>query len=58
LTGISEVITKYSSFAAGEYSCNELILFQSRLSPQGATYTKLAEFALVENRGEVFGTKD
>ena len=46
LTGISEVITKYSSFAAGEYSCNELILFQSRLSTQGATYTKLAEFAL------------
>jgi len=46
LTGISEALTKYSAFAAGEFNCTELILFQSKLSPQGATYTKLAEFAL------------
>jgi len=46
LTGISEVLTKYSAFAAGEFNCTELILFQSRLTPQGAIYTKLAEFAL------------
>jgi 2'-5' RNA ligase len=46
LTGISEALTKYSAFAAGEFNCKELILFQSRLSPQGAIYTKLVEFAL------------
>jgi 2'-5' RNA ligase len=46
ISGISEVLTKYSAFAAGEFTCKELILFQSKLSPQGATYTKLAEFAL------------
>ncbi len=46
LTGISEALTKYNAFAAGEFSCKELILFQSRLTPQGAIYTKLAEFAL------------
>lgn len=48
LTGISEVLIKNSSFAAGEFNCTELILFQSRLTPQGAIYTKLAEFALHE----------
>jgi len=46
LTGINEVLIKYSSFTAGEFNCTELILFQSRLTPQGAIYTKLAEFAL------------
>ena len=46
LTGINEALTKYSTFAAGEFNCTELILFQSRLTPQGAIYTKLAEFAL------------
>ena len=46
LTGISEALIKYNAFAAGEFNCTELILFQSNLSPQGAVYTKLAEFAL------------
>jgi RNA 2',3'-cyclic 3'-phosphodiesterase len=46
LTGISEALTKYNAFAAGEFNCTELILFQSRLTPQGPVYTKLAEFAL------------
>ena len=46
LTGISEALTKYNAFAAGEFICTKLILFQSRLSPQGAIYSKLAEFAL------------
>ena len=46
LTGINEALKKYSAFAAGEFNCTELILFQSKLSPQGAVYTKLAEFAL------------
>jgi RNA 2',3'-cyclic 3'-phosphodiesterase len=46
ISGISEALTKNSAFTAGEFNCTELILFQSRLSPQGAIYTKLAEFAL------------
>jgi 2'-5' RNA ligase len=46
LSGISEALTKHNAFAAGEFSCKELILFQSKLSSQGAVYTKLAEFAL------------
>ena len=46
LTGMSEALKKYSEFAAGEFIGDKLILFQSKLSPQGAVYTKLAEFAL------------
>ena len=46
LTGINEALIKYSAFAAEEFNCTELILFQSRLTPQGAIYTKLAEFFL------------
>ena len=46
LMGMNEALQKYSAFTAGEFICMELILFQSKLSPQGAVYTKLAEFAL------------
>ena len=46
LSGISEALTKNNAFTAGEFGCKELILFQSKLSPQGAVYTKLAEFVL------------
>jgi len=46
LTGISEALTKHNAFAAGKFECKELILFQSKLLPQGAVYTKLAEFTL------------
>jgi 2'-5' RNA ligase len=46
LTGISEALTKQKAFIAGEFSCKELVLFQSKLLPQGAVYTKLAEFTL------------
>jgi 2'-5' RNA ligase len=46
LMGMNEALVKYGAFTAGEFSCKELILFQSKLSPQGAVYTKLAEFAL------------
>jgi len=46
LSGISEALNKHNVFAAGEFDCKELILFQSKLSPQGAVYTKLAEFVL------------
>jgi 2'-5' RNA ligase len=45
LTGMNEALKKYDSFTAGEFICKELILFQSKLSAQGAVYTKLAEFA-------------
>jgi 2'-5' RNA ligase len=46
LTGISEALTKQKAFVAGEFECRQLILFQSRLLPHGAVYTKLAEFTL------------
>jgi 2'-5' RNA ligase len=46
LAGMSEALKKYGTFAAGEFTCKELFLFQSKLSGQGAVYTKLAEFAL------------
>ena len=48
LTRINEALTKYIAFTAGEFVCKKLILFQSCLTPQGAIYTKLAEFALGE----------
>ncbi|HUN53765.1 MAG TPA: RNA 2',3'-cyclic phosphodiesterase [Smithella sp.] len=45
LAGIPEALTKYSSFTAGEFVCRELMLFQSKLSGQGAVYTKLESFS-------------
>jgi len=44
-SGINEAVNKHNAFFAGEFSCRELILFQSKLTPQGAVYTKLAQFA-------------
>jgi 2'-5' RNA ligase len=46
ITGMSEALKKYDSFKAGEFVADKLFLFQSKLSPQSAVYTKLAEFAL------------
>jgi len=46
ITGMNEALKKYSTFSAGEFIGDKLFLFQSNLSPQGAVYTKLAEFAL------------
>jgi len=46
LAGMSEALKKYDSFKAGEFVADKLFLFQSNLSPQGAVYTKLAEFVL------------
>jgi 2'-5' RNA ligase len=46
IAGMSEALKKYDSFTAGEFIADQLFLFQSNLSPQGAVYTKLAEFAL------------
>ena len=45
VSGIREALTKHNAFAAGEFSVGELILFQSKLTPQGAVYTKLATFS-------------
>ena len=46
LTGISEALKKHNEFTTGEFIADKLFLFQSNLTPQGAVYTKLAEFAL------------
>jgi 2'-5' RNA ligase len=46
LTGINDALNKNSAFTAGEFIADKLFLFQSNLTPQGAVYTKLAEFAL------------
>ena len=44
--GVGEALKKHTDFSAGEFQAAELILFQSKLSPQGATYTKLATWSL------------
>ena len=46
LSGLDEILKKHAAFDAGTFPCRELILFQSKLAPQGAIYTKLAEFTL------------
>ena len=46
ITGMSEALKKFDTFTAGEFIADKLFLFQSNLTPQGAVYTKLAEFAL------------
>jgi len=44
VSGLGEALAKHGTFAAGEFVCRELVLFQSRLTPQGAIYTRLAVF--------------
>jgi RNA 2',3'-cyclic 3'-phosphodiesterase len=44
--GIAAALKKYGEFAAGEFHIRELILFRSKLTPQGAIYTKLETFPL------------
>jgi len=46
MTGLGEAMAKHGAFAAGEFICRELILFQSQLTPRGAIYTRLAVFPL------------
>ena len=48
ITGMSEALKKFDTFTAGEFIADKLFLFQSNLTPQGAVYTKLAEFNLGE----------
>lgn len=40
VTGIAQALQKHGAFEAGEFRATELILFQSKLQPQGAIYTK------------------
>ncbi len=44
VSGVNEALTKHTTFSAGEFAVRELILFQSKLTPQGAIYTRLATF--------------
>ena len=44
--GIDKALQKYRDFSTSFFSVRELILFQSNLTPQGATYTRLATFPL------------
>ncbi len=44
--GIDKALDKYKDFTAGEFRDTELILFQSKLTPQGAIYTRLATIPL------------
>jgi 2'-5' RNA ligase len=50
ITGMNEALKKFDTFTAGNFIGGELILFQSMLSSQGAVYTKLAEFALGDDK--------
>lgn len=43
--GAGEAMLRYKDYLAGEFICNEMFLFQSRLTPQGAIYTKLEKFS-------------
>ncbi len=44
IMGISEALHKYNDFIVGKFNCSEIILFQSKLTKQGAIYTKLEKF--------------
>jgi RNA 2',3'-cyclic 3'-phosphodiesterase len=46
ITGMNEALKIFDTFTAGNFIGDKLFLFQSKLSAQGAVYTKLAEFAL------------
>ena len=46
VSGVSEAMTRHATFSAGDFTVGELVLFQSRLTPQGAIYTRLATFPL------------
>ena len=44
--GLNEALEGQADFFTGQFNVHELILFQSRLRPEGAVYTKLAAFPL------------
>lgn len=47
VAGIAAALKKHGDFAAGELRVHELILFRSKLTQQGAIYTKLGKFHLI-----------
>jgi len=47
VTGVGEAINKYIHYSAGEFICKEVALFQSKLTPQGAIYSKLKTFNFI-----------
>jgi 2'-5' RNA ligase len=47
VTGVGEAINKYIDYSAGEFICKEAVLFQSKLTPQGAIYSKLKTFNFI-----------
>ena len=46
ISGLNDALTKHAAFSAGEFQVREMILFQSKRTPQGAIYTRLATFPL------------
>jgi RNA 2',3'-cyclic 3'-phosphodiesterase len=44
--GLEAAAKKSADFSAGEFSATELVLFQSKLTPQGAIYTRLTTVPL------------
>jgi 2'-5' RNA ligase len=46
--GLEAAAKKLGDFSAGEFRATELILFRSKLTPQGAIYTRLATIPLGE----------
>ena len=46
VAGVNEALTRHAAFSAGKFPVRELILFRSKLSGQGAIYTRLATFPL------------
>ena len=43
--GAVDALRRCEDYRAGEFICKEMFLFQSRLTPQGAIYTKLEKFS-------------
>jgi RNA 2',3'-cyclic 3'-phosphodiesterase len=56
IAGIDAAMKKHSNFKVGEFRVGELILLRSKLTPQGAIYTKLETFPLggINNNRLVF----
>ena len=42
--GFSKVLEEGKNYKAGSFKCDRLILFRSELKPDGAVYTRLAEY--------------
>jgi RNA 2',3'-cyclic 3'-phosphodiesterase len=49
LTGVARALETERETQAGAFTVNALVLFKSELRPQGAVYTRLAEYALKEH---------